>query len=170
MNSYSTNIAIGGVLPASRLAGLLRAAAHCGTAFDWNGERLVESDDDLQCLRDMIAEAKAEGQPLRLYNDSATGGRLEDLETFCRENGLSYRRSYDPDHGDSGMVCWWSPGMSGPTEREADADGEPFVFVREIVEIIDSVHTPKATVAAIRDLAKRATPFDVTVLTLQDSR
>jgi hypothetical protein len=166
MNDYATNIAIGGVLPASRLPELLRAAVHCGTGFDWNGDRLDETDSDLQCLQDMIEEAKTTGEPLRLYNDVAGGGRLEALEAFCRGQGLSYRREHDPDHGDTGMVSWWSPGMAAPTEREADSDGEPFVFVREIVEILDGPGTPKAAVAAIRDLAKRATPFEIGVLTL----
>lgn len=169
MNDYATNIAIGGLLPVSLLPGLLRAAVHCGTGFDWNGDRLDETASDLRCLQDMIEEAASAGNPLRLYNDVASGGRLEALEGFCCEHGLSYRREHDPDHGDSGMVCWWSPGMSAPTEREADSDGKPFVFVSEIVEILDGKATPRAALAAIRDLAKRATPFEVGTLTLSQS-
>lgn len=169
MNDYATNISIGGVLPVSLLPDLLSAAVHCGTGFDWNGDRLGETDSELQRLRDMIDEESSSGDPLRLYNDVAGGGRLEALETFCREHGLSYRREHDPDHGDTGMVCWWSPGMSAPTEREADSGGEPFVFVHEIVEILDGKATPKAALAAIRDLAKRATPFEVGTLTLSQS-
>lgn len=172
MNNYATNIAIGGLLETSKLPGLLQAAVHCGTALDWNGDRLTDDADDLECLRDVIVDAKVQGEPLRLYNDTAGGGRLEALENFCRDNGLSYRREHDPDHGDTGMVCWWMPGMSTPTEREADAGGEPFVYVREVMEILEllnTVYTPKVAVTAIHDLMKRATPFDVTTLTLRDA-
>lgn len=169
MQDYATNIAIGGTLPSSALPGLLAAAVHCGTAFDWNADRLVENDGDLQCLRDIIEDSAKEGEPLRLYNDTAGWGRLEALETFCREHGLNYRREHDPDGGESGMVCWWSPGMSEPTERPADSDGEPFVYVKDVVEAIGSVRTDKAAMAAVRDLLKRATPVEVGVLLLRDS-
>lgn len=169
MNIYATNIAIGGVLQTSRLPELLAAASLCGTAFDWNGDRLQGTDADLACLRDMIDEARKAGEPLRLYNDSASWGRFDEIETFCRSVGLAYRRESDPDQGETGTVCWWMSGMAEPTERPADSDGEPFVYVRDIVAVLDGARTQKAAVAAMRDIAKRATPFDVTVLTLRDS-
>lgn len=168
MQEYSTSIAIGGVLPKAALPGLLAAAVHCGTAFDWNADRLVDNDADLCCLQDIIEDSARRSEPLRLYNDVAGWGRLEALETFCREHGLNYRREHDPDNGESGMVCWWSPGMKEPTERPADSDGEPFVYVRDIVEATASARTDKAAMAAVRDLLRRTTPVEIGALTLRD--
>ncbi len=65
------------------------------------------------------------------------------------------------------MVAWWMPGMSEPTEKPADSDGEPYVHVKDVMKTLDAAKTPKAAVAAVRDLLARHEPFDVTVLTLR---
>ena len=167
MNSYATNIAIGGTLPATKLKDLLRAVAQSRVGLDWNEATIGYHSNGLQELSDGNDAAAANGEPLRLYSDAATNGRLDAIESFCTTHGLSYRSESDPDHGENGMVRWWTPGMAKPGEREADSDGEPFIHVKDVVAALDAANDAEAAVAALRDLVDQATPVEVPPLVLE---
>lgn len=126
MAQYSTSIAIGGILPTASFANLLAAAAQDGAGLDWSEPGLSENDTD------RLLSAIEPDSPLRLFSSYATSGRFDALEGFCRTAGLFYRREHDPDHGEDGMVVWWTPAMSEPGESPANADGEPLVTVKAV--------------------------------------
>ncbi|MFZ3481627.1 hypothetical protein [Sphingomonas sp. 3-13AW] len=167
MSSYATNIAIGGHLPANRLHGLLNAAAACGVALDWNGDRLNVDARGLAALREAIIEAATSNEPLRLYNDSAKWGKLPPLETFCQEHDLVFRREHDPDAGEIGIVVWWQPSMPAPSECQADGDGKPFVYVDVLADLLDAANTPQTAVDQLRAFLSQATPIDIGCLRLE---
>jgi hypothetical protein len=166
MNAYPTSIAIGGALPAAALPRLLAAASADGVALDWNAASLTEDPRGLDLLAEGVADAAGEGRPLRLYDDAATGGTLDHVELFCRENGLSYRRGQDPDNGESGEVTWWAPGMAKPASQPADADGEPMAYVSALVEAL-ARGSAASRLAAVQAVVDQASPCPVPTLDLQ---
>ncbi len=167
MNSYATNIAIGGVLPSSELKPLMRAVADSRVGLDWNEASIEYDGPSARAVFHAMERGQAAGEPLRLYGDAATNGRFDQIEAFCRSHGLSFRSESDPDHGETGMVRWWTPGMAAVGEMEADADGEPFVRVTDVVAALDAAATPEAAVAAVREMTARATPPEIGPLSLR---
>jgi hypothetical protein len=81
----SASILIGGTLPHGYLDALLEAITLDHGRLDWEGEP-VETDKILP------------GTPLEICAYDLPGGIFENVEGFCREHGLLYRRSSE--------LCW----------------------------------------------------------------
>ncbi len=113
------HIEIGGTLPVALLDQLSRHIADYDLRCDWDGEPFDP-------------EALLEDAVLDLYGDQLNGGLVPDLERFCAEHGLAYRRwsggclgAFNPE-----IVAHYGSGDSH--EAAADDDENPVFTARDI--------------------------------------
>src|SRR3546814_1181133 len=73
------SIEIGGNISAAVFAELLHIIAFEGLSPEWGGEPFD-------------AESRVVGQPLAMFDESCAWGKIDNLEAFCVEHGLSFVR------------------------------------------------------------------------------
>lgn len=130
----SASIVIGGRVSAEDFITLSRLIANEGLCFEEDGE-------------EFSPELRAEGQPLRLFDHQAIGGRFEALETWCESRGLPFTRTCAGYPG-----CWRAERAvftgRGPIEDyPADDDGK-VVATSETVKAHEHISTLRAWFAA----------------------
>lgn len=75
----SVHITIGGTLPRQHLEALAAHAETYDLRVEWDGEPFDPA-------------ALPEGEPLELYGTELNGGQIPDIDEFCAEHGLPFRR------------------------------------------------------------------------------
>lgn len=75
----SVHITIGGTLPRQHLEALAAHAENYDLRVEWDGEPFDPA-------------ALLEGEPLELYGTELNGGQIPDIDEFCAEHGLPFRR------------------------------------------------------------------------------
>lgn len=78
-NRVSASIAIGGEIDAATYAELLDLIAAEHLSVDWDGAPFEPHEHEVD-------------EPLRLCADKVSGGQFEDIEDFCVERGIAFRR------------------------------------------------------------------------------
>ena len=103
---FPAKIDIGGKIPAELLPELTQLAVADGLAVDWGGEPITEVEDLLRAVDD--------DNCLTLYDEQASYGEFDDLETFLRNNDIPYDRASDPHFEYGGCIVMFRPGMKAP--------------------------------------------------------
>jgi hypothetical protein len=116
----SASIALGGDLPSSLLADLAAVIAGEGLSTEWDGE-----DFDL-------SQIPLDG-PLELMAREVAWGSFDELESFCRDNGLAYARWSEACPGSWGANRSVFTGEGEPASYAAD-DDDRLVIERETIE------------------------------------
>lgn len=98
----SATIFIGGKFPRAKLSELLAASMADGACKDYDEDYPEEVAALLDCVDD-------DGH-LHLCNNEANYGTFEALESFCRDNRLSYDRYSDAKYDYDGIVEYFRPG------------------------------------------------------------
>lgn len=75
----SVHISIGGTLPRAHLEAFAAHAENYDLRVEWDGEPFDPA-------------ALAEGEPLELYGTELNGGQIPDIDAFCVDHGLPFRR------------------------------------------------------------------------------
>ena len=73
------HITIGGALPREHLEAFAAHAADYDLRTEWDGEPFDPA-------------TLPEGEPLELYGTELNGGHIPDIDAFCAEHGLPFRR------------------------------------------------------------------------------
>lgn len=111
-------IEIGGLIGDSVLPRLVEVAGKEGVLYCGSDETLTVSD--------LMAEISA-GKPVMLYDNQASWGKFPALQEFCREHGLTFKRTCDATEEFDGEIEFWQPGMAESAEGTADNDGTPVI-------------------------------------------
>ena len=127
------HLTIGGKLPHASLAELCRHADTYDLRTDWGGEPFTTANI-------------TPGEPIDLFGEELNGGLVDELEKFCIDHKLHYRR--------------WSGGCAGAFNPEivvSHGDGERHdatatedeyvVFTTQEITTAESLDTLKATIA-----------------------
>ena len=146
---YAANIVIGGSLPKIRLPELLEVVQETDVSIEWGDAPLnPQSEQELLTALD-------EGQ-LWFCDDQALNGEFPELETACRELGLSYTRQSE-GHCQDAEVVDWRPDMEEPLVRvgsnAGDATFVPTEEVRKALTHLESNHIGRA-----RELLRKLCP------------
>lgn len=64
---------------------------------------------------------------INLKDHQATNGEFEELETFCRENGIPYSRVSESYCENQAEEVWWLPGMKEYSHRYLDSDEQHII-------------------------------------------
>jgi len=75
----SVHITIGGTLPRQHLKALAAHAETYDLRVEWDGEPFDPA-------------VLPQGEPLELYGTELNGGQIPDIDAFCAEHGLPFRR------------------------------------------------------------------------------
>lgn len=113
---YSASIRIGGDLPRRHIARI------CGLL-------------GLDLKSEAALLPRVEGGWLRHEDNEATWGEFCDLETACRELGLSYVRESDGYYDQAPQAAFWQPGMEGPESVTTDGSGGMLVSMDTLCEV-----------------------------------
>src|SRR5438876_693106 len=62
----------------------------------------------------------------------ASWGKFEELEAFCRENKLTYRRTTDARYEYNGEIVFWKPDLKDPIFEMATQDGKPYMTLERL--------------------------------------
>jgi len=148
----STQITIGGLLPASLVSALLAAVEQEGASGSWGGGPLAADADE---LREIVMEARS---PLWVCDDQHLGN-FDALEAFCMAHGLTFvSHSEGGDEADA-EIRWWRPGLRA-VRSESALDSKPALTVSAIQELLDAPSPEEALTQLGRRLAE-ATPPEV---------
>ncbi|HLY54533.1 MAG TPA: hypothetical protein VKS60_03185 [Stellaceae bacterium] len=123
----STQIRIGGVLPADQLPAFLDVLEREGVGPDWEPA-------SREVLDAVVREASGEGYCLEVSDHDVAGGQFERLEAWLRDHDLAYYRYDDGYTGVwSATGAFWRPGMAEPAEWVVDDGGRPHLCYSDIL-------------------------------------
>ena len=146
---FAVSFTIGGRLKRSLLPELLEVVQETAVSIEWGDAPLnPQSEQELLTALD-------EGQ-LWFCDDQALNGEFPELETACRELGLSYTRQSE-GHCQDAEVVDWRPDMEEPLVRvgsnAGDATFVPTEEVRKALTHLESNHIGRA-----RELLRKLCP------------
>lgn len=152
MSENHVSIRIGGPIRESDLGDLADAISIDGVGFDWGDAAYMLPDQEIVGrLRETIA-----AEPhLNLFDDMCSGATMDHVEAFCREHGLQFVSTLDPNRGDEGQVRWWKPGMDQVETAVSDGDGVPLISATAIEEALvspDPVQAVRALIPAVHGI------------------
>ena len=133
-------IHIGGNLPLSKFKDFMEKVDYA--------RRLVWTEKDFKSPQEATKWLKKE---LAEYDDgyvSVTApdvnyGEFEDLEHYCRNNGLSYIRHNEGEAEFQPKMAWWFPGMKCPKEQITDSESNAIIKASELKHAIEVIKTFK---------------------------
>jgi len=158
MGTYmSGHITIGGTLSRRRRLTLAAAAAAEGVSSDWGAEALTRRE----CLA-LLNQAHVDQEPVEFYDEQASYGHFEDLETVCRELGLTYAVHSEAEAEYDASYTWWRPGMDRPVACYAANNGTVLLDAEAVTQALAA----EQPLDALRALLARELPPDVPPLTL----
>lgn len=147
---YAASIKIGGQIRQRDLPALLEAITQASVGHNW-GEPPFEP----KSAQDLAAAAR-DGH-LFLCDDQTRYGEFPELETACRELGLSYTRWCEGYCEYDAEVVDWRPGMNEPRCRAGSNSGSatfvPADEVRKALKHLESNHFGRA-----RELLRKLCP------------
>jgi hypothetical protein len=146
---FPGSIEIGGTITRAVYNKLFKLAQSYG--FEW-----ADVPDDPDDLLKAIA-----GKPLEITDPQASGGMFPDIEEFCQENGLTFRRHSDSYCEYEAEIVWWEPGMDETAYTLATSNDEVPVVLLSEVETAMKQKSEAARTRAFKQLIKRHTPVNV---------
>ncbi len=147
---YAASIKIGGPVAGHDLAVLMKAITQASVCHSW-GEPPFEPKS-----AEEVVSAIRDGH-LFLCDDQSRYGEFPELETTCRELGLSYTRWCEGYCEYDAEVVDWRPGMNEPACRTGSNSGDatfvPADEVRKALKHLESNHIGRA-----RELLRKLCP------------
>lgn len=147
---YAANIKIGGKIMRKNLAPLLDAITKTCASNEWGEPPFAPKS--AKDLRDAIRDGH-----LFLCDDQTRAGEFPELETACRELGLSFNRWSEGYCECDSEVVDWRPGMTEPLVRTGSNAGHdtyvPEDEVRKALKHLESSHIGRA-----RELLRKLCP------------
>jgi hypothetical protein len=144
------HIVIGGKLLKSKLNELL------GLIHDLSAEDYWESLANHEYLEKCIANKK----PMRLYDYEAFYGEFEELERFCVDNNLTFKRHSSPKYEYEGLIRFFSPD-SGDHCIGATDNGEPYLKLSELKDYQDKSLSLDEVIARLDEYDGDVPPFEL---------
>ena len=135
-----STIEIGGELAESAIFDLLAAAEEDAAVLE--GRQAEYDDEDLRLA---VASARA----LRFTRARSPREEFVELEAFCREQGLTFRRFGDGGASGEPGVLFWAPGVSS-ARAAADVRGRVYLTLAELEVAVSGGETLEDVVAALR--------------------
>ena len=118
----SAAISVGGEIAAALIPDLIETIQLEGLSIEWDGEPFDEN------------QLPVDG-PLHLYAHEVASGELDELEAFCRTNGLSYRRWSGGSSGSFGPeIAVWA-GQGEPRRYAANEEEGAVITVGDAREL-----------------------------------
>lgn len=130
---FPAEITIGGDIKRSLIEGLIGAICGDGASLGW-GEAPFEPKDEKELLEGFTSF-------LILKDEEARYGQFDEIEGFCRENGIAYDRhsdgycEYDPEN------VSFRPGMDEPVVETTDRQGHVLVNGDDLASLINDFET-----------------------------
>ena len=128
----AAEICIGGTLNDAAAIDRLIEAIMSDNAGPEYGSRFRDAAEVLDCIK----EAVAASEPLRLFDDQASGGAFWDLEKVLRELGLTYFRADDGHYAYSAEAVFWEPGYDEPRSWTGNNEHVPCLTATEIRKLL----------------------------------
>ena len=155
----AAEIQIGGIIQRADLEAFHAACCGQGVGLAWD-EAMPDE------LADFIREIPAD-EPVILRDNEARYGELDELEEFCREHHLSYRRHSDAKYEWAAQIVWWTPGMEDLGHTESDNDGAVLLPAAEISAALQGGSDAEKLAKVAAALAQHV-PADIPPLTIID--
>lgn len=147
---YAASIKIGGEIRQGHLATLLDAITKASICHEW-GEPPFEP----KSAEDLVAAIREDH--LFLCDDQTRYGEFPELETACRELGLSYTRWCEGYCEYDAEVVDWRPGMNEPFCRTGSNSGNAtFVPTKEVRKALK--HLERNHIGRARELLRKLCP------------
>ena len=118
----SANIVIGGAVTHEQFAILSALIASHDLSTDWDGPKLMP-------------DARAEGEPLRLYAHETPWGMFDDLEQYCCDQHIAYVRWSGACAGSFGAERIVFDGATGPLNYSVDDDDQIVLHEQTIYQL-----------------------------------
>ena len=113
------------------------------------------------CGTNVLREAIDGGAPLHDEDGDAPWGKLEDLEQFCRDNRLTFRRTSNAKFEYDGEVVYWRPRMAEPISNAASQDGHPYATLPGLQEALTQGRSLRSVVKELARFAQPIPPLTV---------
>lgn len=156
----AANIKIGGPVTPELVERLAAAA-------ESQGVTIVGDPDSNESLVERILFWIDPGHTSVVFeDDEARYGEFEDLEKFCRDNGLSYVRHNDGKYELNAEFAWWKPGMPAPATCESNNNEDVLLRADAIRDILNGPGGCIKRLDEIREYLEQNTPPDVPPLVL----
>jgi hypothetical protein len=155
---FPGSIEIGGKVPKALAQELVDAVVNAGAAEgdDWGGEGWEPETPE-----DLLKSAKESGGTLRLCNDQARYGEFDELEEFCRLNGIAYSRHSDAKYEYDAENVEFRPGMEGPETFFSNSSSNVQIsqdeIKREVYPLLEKGKAKEA-LAKLKELAGENIP------------
>ena len=138
----SANITIGGEVSPDQFLKLTELIASHDLSTDWDGPAFA-------------ADARVEGEPLRLYAHETPWGMFDDLEQYCCDQHIAYVRWSGACPGSFGAERIVFDGKTGPLNYSVDDDDH--IVLHE--QTIDQLGTMRAIRAYLKPAAFKVPPL-----------
>jgi len=137
----------------------------CMPAAIYIGGKL--SKKKLEELRDILPPVGDLDEAIRkreaFYGEDgdAAWGKLEELETFCRKNKLTYRRTSNAKYEWDGEVVFWEPGLKEPLSNRCTQEGNSYATYERLKLLLKSGGTLRDIVDDLSRFEKRIPPLEL---------
>ncbi len=146
----AAHIKIGGKLQRSKLQEFLSLIQ------DLSAEDYWSSPADQEYLQECMDDKK----PIGLYDDEASYGQFEELERFCVENNLTFRRQSSPKYEYDGQIRYFSPD-AGDQYIGATDDGEAYLRLSELIDYQDKGLTLQQVIEQVEEYDGKVPVFEL---------
>jgi hypothetical protein len=127
----SAYIEIAGALTARTRDALAEVILAEGAGPEWG-----DHFSNIAEVLDAIAEAAAANIALMLYDDQANYGCFEDLEQFCKDEKLPFRRTCDARYEYNGEIVYFDGTFI--IEMDGDQHGEITMSLSDVKKAVES--------------------------------
>jgi hypothetical protein len=105
-----------------------------------------------KCLKDQ--------KSLSLYDDQTRYGEFEELEHFCAENKLTFKRTSSPKYEYEGVIRFLSP-ESGDHHMCATDAGEPYLKLSELQHFLEQDITLESVIRIANESIGNVPPISI---------
>jgi len=146
----AAHIKIGGKLQRSKLQEFLNLIQ------DLSAEDYWSSPANQEYLQECLGDKK----PMVLYDDQARYGEFEELESFCMENHLTFKRTSSPKYEYDGQIRYFSPD-AGDQYIGATDDGEAYLKLSELKDDQDKGLTLQQVIEKVEEYDGKVPVFEL---------
>ena len=144
----ATHITIGGRIAESLAAALCQAIGEEGGGLDWGDDPFrPQRSEQLLAARQQIGDTLV----LRLFDETASGGRFESLEAFLVEHGIAFDRQHEAKFDVSAGRLVYRPGI-GIHEFLTDAEEKIVIRAEPLRGIAETLAQVQLALSAERSV------------------